>query len=145
MSFAVVMFVVTTGSDPSDEWMQWECPGFPCMVVNYFEYRDYTDIKQTCTPVHDFQSCTYLKTGTNYPAVGADGEPVGWHNSTQPHPCAGINWGCLPSLGDGKAACLQGSNSKCRSLCDDLNLLDVYQHDCFSRCDVTCPVTSVSV
>merc|ERR1712232_728953 len=124
-SFATAMLVVATSSDPSDEWMQWECPGFPCMVVNYFEYRNYSDIKQTCTPTSSFTSCTYLKEGTNFPAV-LDGEVIGWHNSSQPHPCAGINWGCEPSLGDGKEACLQGSNAKCRSLCDDPNLLDLY-------------------
>merc|ERR1739841_183747 len=99
---------------------------------NYFEYRQYSSLNQTCGPLHDFTTCQELKAGENFPALNADGSVAGWHNSTRPHPCAGINWGCMQSEGGGKMSCLQGSKANCNKLCDDLNLLDVYQHDCYS-------------
>ena len=26
-------------ADLTDDWADWECPGFPCYIVNYFEYQ----------------------------------------------------------------------------------------------------------
>ena len=35
-------------ADLTDDWADWECPGFPCYIVNYFEYQPHDKLSQTC-------------------------------------------------------------------------------------------------
>mmetsp|Transcript_11745 Transcript_11745/g.27223 ORF Transcript_11745/g.27223 Transcript_11745/m.27223 type:complete len:94 (+) Transcript_11745:67-348(+) len=41
----------------ADDYQDWECPGMPCFIVNYFETRPYDDIKQTCTSISSMTPC----------------------------------------------------------------------------------------
>jgi hypothetical protein len=133
----------TEGSPVSDDWMDWECPGFPCMIVNYFEDPDkYTDIKQTCGPLGEFNLCQDMQAGKSFP-TWFNGTINGWHNSTKPHPCANVNFGCRQSQDGVTNSCLQGDQKKCKSLCDDLELLDAYADTCTSLCEYYCPEETV--
>ena len=121
---------------PSDKWMDWECPGFPCAIVNYYETRDHTDIEQTCTPVAFLDPCDKLANGEKIAATKTERYNwtdhttiLGWHNSTKNHPRKGLDFACFQVNSNGQRSCLQGENAHCKSLCKDLSLLDLYTPD----------------
>merc|ERR1711879_68835 len=67
-------------------------------------------------------------------------DPTGdWHNSTKAHPCKNNADGC------DQPECLQGSNAKCKALCDRLNLLSQNQDLCYGTCDTSCADTDDSI
>jgi hypothetical protein len=69
-------------------WSDWECPGFPCFIVNYFYPTSaYSNIKQTCAPISDMVTCNELSSGTSFNAVNSDGSIAGTHTLTSAHPC----------------------------------------------------------
>merc|ERR1712224_475863 len=123
------------GADVSDDWMDWECPGFPCSVVNYFDSRNQGDFKQACTPLSTMYECSLLIKGENYAADYGNGTIAGWHNSTKPHPCKNPWGGCE------QISCLQGTNAKCKTLCDELDLIFPYHDRCYRTCDKSCSDT----
>lgn len=130
--------VALASADVSDEWMDWECPGFPCSVVNYFDNRanpPHTDFRQACTPLSTMAECRKLINGENFAADNGDHTIAGWHNSTKAHPCKNPYGPCIQ---DG---CLQGTNAKCKALCDNLNLIFPYHDRCYKTCDTSCTDT----
>merc|ERR1719230_195721 len=143
LSVMAVVTAISIAHDISDDFMDWECPGFPCFIVNYFDQRPATDMKQTCTPLHSFTHCQYLQEGQSFPVRYNNYTAAGWHNMTRPHPCAAVDFGCMQNTNKTvtghQGACLQGSLSKCKSLCDNLNLLAPYDGRCYSRCEAYCP------
>merc|ERR1719265_404414 len=137
-STLVVCLALFAGADVSDEWMDWECPGFPCSIVSYFDHRDHTDFRQACTPVTTMHECGLLIKGENFAAENNDGSIAGWHNSTRAHPCKNPYGPCE------QTSCLQGTNAKCKALCDQLNLMKPYDARCYRTCDKSCTDTEES-
>lgn len=133
--FAAVLAAVRAGDD---QYLDWECPGMPCFIVNYFYnssdplLEPYTDIKQTCAPVYDFQSCLYLHDAVPWDAVNTDGSIAGTHDVDRGHHCEDLNFQCL------QKSCMQNTLSQCNSYCDDLDLLHIYNHTCYEYCGVAC-------
>ena len=124
--------VAALGQTP---WASWECPGFPCFTVNFYEHRKYDDIAQTCSPVTQMETCNHLAKGESMTEYASDGKTVvGTHVLHRPHPCSSANYGCWPT-GSG---CTLGSVTACHAGCSKLRLLDVYNSTCFSACDYMC-------
>ena len=46
--FALIAGVSAAVAHLTDDWADWECPGFPCYIVNYFEYQPHGKLSQTC-------------------------------------------------------------------------------------------------
>lgn len=46
--FALIAGVCAAVAHLTDDWADWECPGFPCYIVNYFEYQPHGKLSQTC-------------------------------------------------------------------------------------------------
>ena len=112
------------GSGYADDWSDWECPGFPCFIVNQYDTRNTTASRvETCGPIaDDMVDCQSLMKG----------KPFGGHSITKPHPCT---YGLL-SVCD-QSSCLQGSVKECQKFC--VGLLDDYQHECNNACTRYCP------
>merc|ERR1719468_824611 len=98
MSTTVMMTTLGTGfvsGVPSDDWMNWECPGFPCFIVNYYESpTHYDNIMQTCTPTSASHVCANVTAGVSFPTTKTTRYnwtdhtvTLGWHNLSRPHPC----------------------------------------------------------
>lgn len=135
----LAVFATTTHQRARD-WSEWECPGFPCFIVNFFEYRPFKSLKQTCGPVDQMVICNKLMNGESFPAVGANGTAIGTHHMTQPHPCRDLSYGCwqvdeaTPTI----PTCLSGSLKGCYANCGKLQLLDVYNQTCYDVCEYQC-------
>lgn len=105
----------------------------PCFVVNYFEYRPYDDISQTCTSVNSYSWCENLATGTAFSVYYSNGSLAGTHDPKGvAHPCVDHNFMCLQS------SCVQGDLQGCYDACASLNLLDNYNYTCYGNCDCNC-------
>merc|ERR1712187_803507 len=99
----------------------WECPGFPCFIVNAFEYRKYKSLSQTCGPVDTLDVCSALQLGKSFTTGNYT------HHVSSRHPCSDY-WGCM------QTTCTQGSSANCTAMCDKLNLLPIYQAPCRDFC-----------
>ena len=108
----------------ADDWSDWECPGFPCFIVNQYDSRNTTASRvETCGPIADDMSdCLALM----------NGQPFGGHAVKKAHPCT---YGLL-SVCD-QSSCLQGSVKECQKFC--AGLLADYQHECNNACTRYCP------
>ena len=129
---SAVCIVTLAAGDAADQFLDWECPGLPCFVVNYYESRDYKDIKQTCTSITEISPCLDLENGVAFSAVDSDGSVLGTHDVDRPHPCTDRNYLCK------QQSCIQGSLTQCNSYCSVLNLLDLYNSTCYSYCAAEC-------
>ena len=112
-------------SAPKDEFLDWECPGMPCFIVNAYEYRPYAKITQTCGYVDEHDPCQDLADATPF-TTGNSSAP--WtHKVTRAHPCQDY-WGCH------QTECTQGSVKACYGLCDKMQLLYSYNSSCYDYC-----------
>jgi len=123
----LVSLATSIGFAPSDPSFQmWECPGFPCFIVNAFEYRPYKNISQTCGFVDDHTTCMALENGQPF-TTGNDTNPY-HHTVTRAHPCQDY-WGCH------QTQCTQGDLKGCYGMCDKLELLTLYNSSCYDYCE----------
>ena len=119
-------------------WADWECPGFPCFIVNFYfnlTRAGATDYKQTCGPIQDMDTCDFLEEGKSFDATDGSGKVIGTHTLKKPHPCHSKNFGCTQST----SPCVQGSVAACQGYCKDLNLVQHYLDICTDYCSVHCP------
>eukprot|EP00620_Florenciella_sp_RCC1587_P015052 CAMPEP_0182556716 /NCGR_PEP_ID=MMETSP1324-20130603/886_1 /TAXON_ID=236786 /ORGANISM="Florenciella sp., Strain RCC1587" /LENGTH=135 /DNA_ID=CAMNT_0024768653 /DNA_START=92 /DNA_END=499 /DNA_ORIENTATION=- len=117
----------------ADDYQDWECPGMPCFIVNYFETRPYDDIKQTCTSISSMTPCNNMMNGVPFDAVDNDGNVLGTHNvPSEGLPCHDVDFLCK------EKTCTQGSLADCNAACEALNLLDVYASTCTGYCTANC-------
>jgi hypothetical protein len=136
----VLPLVVAAVTGTADPWSDWECPGFPCFIVNFFEYRPYPSLKSTCGPVDQMLICDYLKDGHSFPAKASNGTTIGIHEMKAPHPCRDLRYGCW-QVDEGspmKPTCPGGSLPVCYANCGKLALLQVYNGTCYDVCDYQC-------
>jgi len=123
-------------ADLSDDWMDWECPGFPCSIVNYYDHRPHDNYQSACTPLSTMYECGQLMHGEGF--FADDDGTIFWHNNTNParphNEVCNNNWGGCAQIG-----CLQGTRSKCYALCDRLNLIYPYEDRCKLMCRQSCP------
>jgi len=112
----------TAVSPAVDPFQKWECPGFPCFIVNVYESRPYNKISQTCGPVDAHTICQDLHDGKAF-TIGN----ITHHPRSSGHPCEDY-WGCH------QTACTQGSVKQCQAMCDKLQLLDLYHTTCYNYC-----------
>ena len=128
--FALIAGVSAAVAHLTDDWADWECPGFPCYIVNYFEYQPHGKLSQTCggsdLPMED---CNNLSDGTSWDAVWSNGTVAGSHKLTKPHPCM-VHYmgGCV------QTSCIQSTEAKCHAACDALNMLPYYAESCHDHC-----------
>jgi hypothetical protein len=101
-------------SADANDWSDWECPGFPCFIVNPYDTHNTTASRiETCGPVTELNLCNK------------------WRAANPPHPCdEGANYLC------DQTTCVQGTNAKCKTFC--AGLLPLYQRDCNNGCDRWC-------
>ena len=115
-------------------WDDWECPGFPCFITNYFEYRPYQRLSQTCGLVSSMDPCNNLIEGKPLPVYWGNGTLAGNHNIKNPHPCKVAYFGgCV------QTTCLQGSVHACQADCAKLQMLPLYNASCYDMCATHCP------
>lgn len=114
----------------AQDWSDWECPGFPCYIANYFDHRSHDKPSQTCGFVGDYNACNNLVAGTSFDAVNADGSIAGTHDlKGQAHPCMNqLMGGCV------QTSCIQKTEQGCHAACDALNMLDNYAAACHDHC-----------
>ena len=111
----------------------WECPGFPCMIVNFMESKSkYSAIHQTCQHVGEMDVCNHLIAGESFSAYDAQGKVIGTHHLVKPHSCVNAQYGCWES------ECPQGSLAMCQDQCHRLNLLEGYMESCHDGCAYMC-------
>jgi hypothetical protein len=94
------------------QWDDWECPGFPCFIVNKNDPHNTTAGRQeTCGPIAQLSPCN---------ALGAEKHPCAWSQY----------WVC------DQTTCLQGTQAKCKTFC--VSLIPPYSHDCENACERYC-------
>ena len=133
-----LILVLFAGCAAETPWADWECPGFPCFIVNFYfnmTKAGITDLKKTCGPFEDFTPCMYLENGETFSALNSTGGVVGTHTLKKPHPCHSRNYGCV------QTSCVQGSEAACQGYCDDLALVPHYKTKCYDFCSVECGPT----
>ena len=111
---AAAAFSPAVQSQDDPQYLNWECPGMPCFIVNVrasraptcarsaltpshpgrpqiFEYRPYSKLSQTCTFIDDHTMCTDLETGKSFDT--GNSTVTQHHTVTRTHPCQDY-WGC---------------------------------------------------
>jgi hypothetical protein len=105
--------ILSQNTDVND-WSTWECPGFPCFIINPYDEKNTTVGRiETCGPVDSLSVCNELD------------------KDQPPHPCHDVNYMCE------QRGCVQGNNANCKKFCP--SLLPLYQRDCNNACDRWCP------
>lgn len=126
-SGAVILRTTPPPPPPPDAYAEWECPGFPCFIVNHFDTHPHSDLKQTCGSQGEMSICLSLEAGRAFETGSFQ------HSPTRPHACRSDMWGCM------QAYCVQGSLSGCYSACQKLHLLNfnarAYNASCYEFCN----------
>jgi hypothetical protein len=129
--------LAATSGDMSDDWMDWECPGFPCSIVNYYDnpqINPHDTYQSSCTPIVTYSECQLLIDGETLTA-NVYGTIFEHNSEKRPRQDACKSpWGPCQQTG-----CLQGTRGKCYALCDRLNLVWPYADRCARECRAYCP------
>ena len=122
---AAAAFSPAVQSQDDPQYLNWECPGMPCFIVNVrasraptcarsaltpshpgrpqiFEYRPYSKLSQTCTFIDDHTMCTDLETGKSFDT--GNSTVTQHHTVTRTHPCQDY-WGCIRAGRRRKGTC----------------------------------------